>query len=164
MDFLPGLEGEGLPRVLACFTAALLEKKPMKLVDGGNSKRTFLAVEEAIEALQLMLEKPGKSQNQIFNLGHPGNETTIVGLAEMMRNLTAELTEDMSYRSHPLQSVSAREFYGEGYADSDRRMPSIDHARKQLGWEPKKRLREILRPILQDAIKTHLSLSVQRAQ
>ncbi len=164
MDFLPGLEGEGLPRVLACFTAALLEKRPLSLVDGGKAKRTFLAVEEAVAALRLMLERPSKAHNQIFNLGHPGNETTILGLAERMRELMAELTEDMSYLHHPLVSVSAHDFYGAGYEDSDRRMPRVDRARLQLGWEPKKNLNEILRPILRDAIATHLSLSVHNAQ
>ena len=164
MDYLPGLEGGGIPRVLACFTAALLDKQPLTLVDGGHARRTFMAVEEAVDALRLMLERPDKARNQIFNLGHPGNETTIRGLAEMMREITAELTCDQTYFNHPMVEVPALEFYGEGYVDSDRRMPSIERARQLLKWNPQKDLREILRPVLAEAFRAYLSLSAQKAQ
>lgn len=154
MDFLPGREGEGLPRVLACFTAALLDKRPLPLVDGGGARRTFLAVEEAVHALSLMLERPGLAKNQVFNLGNPGNETTIRGLAETMRSIAADITGDAAYRSLPLEFVSALAFYGEGYADSDRRMPRIDKALRLLGWEPKEALPDILRRTLEHAFGT----------
>ncbi len=155
MDFLPGREGEGLPRVLACFTSALLDRRPLPLVDGGAARRTFLAVEEAVGALARMLERPGAARNQIFNLGHPGNETTIRGLAEMMRSAAAGLTGDEAYLSLPLESVSAMDFYGEGYADSDRRMPRIGKAMRLLEWEPREGLPSILRRTLEHAFSIH---------
>jgi UDP-apiose/xylose synthase len=164
MDYLPGLEAEGLPRVLACFTAALLDKRPLTLVDGGHARRTFMAVEEAVEALRLMLEQPGMARNKVFNLGHPGNEVTIRGLAELMRDVAAEVSGDEAYLNHPLVDVPALEFYGEGYVDSDRRMPRIDRAVKLLGWAPQKGLRDILRHVLEDAFRSYLSLSAQKAQ
>ena len=155
MDFLPGREGEGLPRVLACFTAALLDKRPLPLVDGGGARRTFLAVEEAVQALGLMLERPGLAKNQIFNLGNPANETTIRGLAELMRATAAEISGDASYLALPLEYVSAQAFYGDGYADSDRRMPRIDKALRLLGWEPKQDLPQILSKTLGHAFGTY---------
>ena len=33
--------------------------------------------------------------------------------------------------------VSSGDFYGKGYQDIDRRVPSIDKARRILRWEPK---------------------------
>lgn len=155
MDYLPGRDGDGLPRVLACFTAALLDRRPLTLVDGGRSRRTFLAVEEAVEAVRLMLDKPGLAKGKVFNLGNPDNETTIRGLAEMMREIAAETAGDGSLAALPLVDVPALEFYGEGYADSDRRMPRIDRARQLLGWSPRLGLREILRRVLEDAFRTH---------
>jgi UDP-apiose/xylose synthase len=151
MDFLPGRDGEGVPRVLACFTSALLDRKPLSLVDGGHARRTFLAVEEAVQAIRLMLENPGMARDRHFNLGNPGNETTIRGLAETMRELAVEVTGDKSYAAIPLREVSALDFYGPGYADSDRRLPRIDRAVRLLGWEPKKDLRDILRHVLREA-------------
>jgi UDP-apiose/xylose synthase len=155
MDFLPGREGEGLPRVLACFTAALLDRRPLPLVDGGLARRTFLAVEEAVGALRLMLDRPEAARNQIFNLGNPRNETTIRGLAEAMRAAAAGVTGDSGYLSLPLETVSAEAFYGEGYADSDRRMPRIGKAARLLGWEPREPLPAILRRTLEHAFAIH---------
>lgn len=164
MDFLPGREGEGLPRVLACFTAALLDRRPLPLVDGGHARRTFLAVEEAVEALSLMLERPGAARNQIFNLGHPGNETTIRGLAESMREAAARVTGDPAYLSLPLVDVPAAEFYGEGYADSDRRMPRIGKAMRLLGWEPREALPSILKRTLEHAFSIHAPRAASAAR
>jgi UDP-apiose/xylose synthase len=155
MDFLPGREGEGLPRVLACFTAALLDRRPLPLVDGGSARRTFLAVEEAVQALARMLERPEAARNRIFNLGNPANEATIRALAETMRAAAADITGDPAYLSLPLETVTAASFYGEGYADSDRRMPRIDRALRLLGWEPRESLPSILRRTLEHAFSIH---------
>src|SRR5262249_39117947 len=35
MDYLPGRDGDGIPRVLACFMSALINGRPLQLVDGG---------------------------------------------------------------------------------------------------------------------------------
>ena len=85
MDFIPGIDGpsEGVPRVLACFSNVssikcinvtslsygffiadvvtvagwqnLLRREPLKLVDGGESQRTFIYIKDAIEAVLLMI-------------------------------------------------------------------------------------------------------------
>ena len=36
-----------------------------------------------------------------------------------------------------MKDVQAKDFYGEGYDDSDRRIPDITKAKKLLGWCPK---------------------------
>ncbi|XP_022637969.1 UDP-D-apiose/UDP-D-xylose synthase 1-like isoform X2 [Vigna radiata var. radiata] len=37
----------------------------------------------------------------------------------------------------PTIDVSSKEFYGEGYDDSDKRIPDMTIINKQLGWNPK---------------------------
>jgi UDP-apiose/xylose synthase len=155
MDYLPGHDGEGVPRVLACFTGALIDKSPLTLVEGGHAKRTFLAIEEAIGALLAMLRQPERAQNRVFNLGNPNNEVTIRELAETMRQIAAEITGDAAYSDLPLIDVPALEFYGEGYADSDRRMPDITKAQQNLGFAPKTTLPEMLRNILSESFVTY---------
>jgi UDP-apiose/xylose synthase len=144
MDFLPGYDGEGIPRVLASFMAALIDRQPLRVVDGGTARRTVLAIDDAVAALELMLANPDAARNQVFNLGNPDNEVTIWELAESMRRTYAKITGDASYEDHPIVSVPALEFYGPGYEDCDRRMPSIDHAMTRLGWRPTKPLDTIL--------------------
>lgn len=144
MDYIPGYDGEGVPRVLACFLGALLEGKPMRLVDGGNARRTIVSIHDAIHAVLLMLTHSDKAQNQIFNVGNRANEVSMAELAELMRTTYAKVTGDSSFLNHPIEYVSGLEFYGEGYEDCDRRMPNLDKASQLLGWTPKRSLEDIL--------------------
>ena len=145
MDFIPGRDGEGLPRVLACFMTALLDQQPLQLVDGGGAYRTITYIDDAVEALMLMLEKPEGSTNQIFNVGNRGGEVTMKELAHMMREVAAEITGRQEFREHPIEDISAEKFYGTGYEDCDRRVPDIRKAEARLGWKAKTSLRETLR-------------------
>jgi UDP-apiose/xylose synthase len=140
MDFIPPLDGEGVPRVLACFMEALLYGRPLPLVDGGSNRRVFTCIEDAVDAILRMVSQPEKAQGQIFNIGHPGNEVSIRELAALMIGLYAEMTGVTGCA----KTVRARDFYGEGYDDCDRRIPDISRARRLLGWEPKTALRETL--------------------
>lgn len=144
MDYIPGRDGDGIPRVLACFMTALMDNTPLKLVDGGKAMRTILSIHEAVEALELMLQKPDKAQNQIFNLGNRNNEVTMEELAKLMRKVYADITGDPSYLDHAIEVVASESFYGKGYEDCDRRMPDISKAQTLLGWNPKRGLEEIL--------------------
>jgi UDP-apiose/xylose synthase len=145
MDFIPGRDGDGVPRVLACFMTALLDGKPMQLVDGGHAYRTITYIDDAVDALVAMLEQPEKSQNQIFNVGNRAGEVTIRELAHLMRDVAAEITGKESFRNHPIEEISGEEFYGKGYEDCDRRVPDIRKAESLLGWKAKTDLRETLR-------------------
>jgi UDP-apiose/xylose synthase len=136
MDYIPGVDGQGVPRVLACFMEALLKNKPLYLVDGGRSKRTFTYIDDAVDALIRMLDRPERAQNQIFNIGHPSNETSIAELASRMAALYRELAPKMVHPRLEIKTISSKDFYGEGYEDSDRRVPDISKARLLLQWEP----------------------------
>ncbi|RVW98952.1 UDP-D-apiose/UDP-D-xylose synthase 2 [Vitis vinifera] len=137
MDFIPGIDGpsEGVPRVLACFSNNLLRHEPLKLVDGGQSQRTFVYIKDAIEAVFLMIDNPSRANGHIFNVGNPNNEVTVKQLAEMMTEV-------------PTVDVSSKEFYGEGYDDSDKRIPDMTIINKQLGWNPKTSLWDLLESTL----------------
>jgi UDP-apiose/xylose synthase len=145
MDFLPGIDGEGVPRVLACFMDALLSQKPLKLVDGGRNRRTFTAISDAVDAVMAILAQRHNATGRIFNIGNPNNETTIAGLAKTMIALYRELRPGVADFPYATQTVTSSEFYGEGYEDSDRRIPDITLAKKLLGWTPSIGLEEVLR-------------------
>jgi UDP-apiose/xylose synthase len=144
MDYLPGHDGEGIPRVLACFMTALIDRVPMQLVDGGTARRTILSIDDAMNAIMLMLQNPGRSKNHIFNLGNPDSEVTIRELALLMRRIYASITDDATYLDHPVIDIPAEAFYGPGYEDCDRRMPNIGLAKQLLGWSPEKSLEQTM--------------------
>jgi UDP-apiose/xylose synthase len=152
MDFLPGIDGEGIPRVFACFMDALLFNKPMQLVDGGKNRRTFCAISDAVDAIVGILERPGAVKNEIINIGNPDNEIFIVHLADMMRSLYGELCPKK--RDIPeIITVSSADFYGKGYEDCDRRAPDISKAQQLLGWKPKTGIKTAVRETMASYIR-----------
>lgn len=143
MDFIPGIDGEGVPRVLACFIDALLFGKPLQLVNGGSQKRAFTAIDDAIDAIVKIITQPHRAQQQIFNIGNPDNEITIRGLAEQMITIYTSLYPDMKIHTTPI-TIPAEQLYGKGYDDSDRRVPDITKAQQLLKWKPTVPLYDIL--------------------
>lgn len=143
MDYIPGSDGEGVPRVLACFMKSLLYNKPLKLVDGGLSRRCFTFIKDAVDAFVQILENPEISNQQIFNIGNPKNEITIKDLAYLMIELYEQIAPRGSFTAGT-EIISSLEFYGKGYEDSDRRVPDISKIQNMLGWKPETDLRKAL--------------------
>lgn len=156
MDFIPGRERDGVPRVLACFMKALLDREPMQLVDGGHAYRTITSIHDAVDAMMLMFSKPEAAQGEIFNIGAGQNELTIRELATRMCEVYAEVTGDVSYRHHPIIDVSATQFYGAGgYEDCDRRVVDASLAQDKLGWRPSRSIDVILRETVRHYYETY---------
>ena len=142
MDYIPGIDGEGVPRVIACFMDALLFNKPLKLVDGGKNRRTFTYIDDAVDAVMAMLVRPERAKKHIFNIGNPANELSIEDLAHTMSAIYKKLVPN-AYLPEIID-VTGLEFYGKGYEDSDRRIPDIHNAQTLLGWNPVVPLSEAL--------------------
>ena len=141
MDFMPGVDGEGIPRVLANFSTALLRGEPLKLVNGGKAKRCFTSVHDAVDFLFALFavgadpKRCGGVLSQAFNVGNPANELSIAELAGKMRSIFAKVRGvDVSTLPEP-QVVSGEEDYGVGYDDSMRRLPSVVKAESLLGFK-----------------------------
>lgn len=152
MDFMPGVDGEGIPRVLANFSTALLRGEPLKLVNGGVARRSFTSVYDAVDFMfalfsagsgrQLnMAEAGGKSVvddspafSQAFNVGNPDNELSVSELARLMRKIYAEI-KGVAVETIPEPVVvDGEDYYGRGYEDSLRRLPSVLKAESLLGF------------------------------
>jgi UDP-apiose/xylose synthase len=150
MDFVPGMDGEGVPRVLACFMSALLQGEELCLVDGGGQRRSFIAIDEFVAGVLRIVEQRSACRGQIINLGNPANDVTIRELAETLaahfcrRVPTAPLAR--------FREVSAESFYGPGYDDSERRIPDITKARTLLDWHPSRTLDDMLPEIIDDYV------------
>ena len=155
IDFLLH-EREGIPRVFSFFMDALLNGGQMQLVDGGTHRRCYTYIDDAIECTCRMVENPGGvCDRQIFNVGSPYNEVSIRQMAEMMREIYAQKWRKDGQPLPDIVSVPGEEFYGEGYEDSDRRIPDITKARTLLGWEPKWRFRELLEATMKYYVEEH---------
>jgi UDP-apiose/xylose synthase len=148
MDFLPGVDGEGVPRVLACFIRALFQGEPLRLVDGGQARRSFIHVDEFIQGVLRTLERPEAMRGHVLNLGNPNNDISILDLARRL----IDVFEQRTGRKHEagVQCISALELYGPGYDDVSRRIADISKARRLLDFAPRLGLDEMLPPIMDD--------------
>ncbi|KAL6551279.1 UDP-D-apiose/UDP-D-xylose synthase 2 [Orobanche minor] len=128
MNFIPGIDGpsEGVLRVIACFSDNLLKREPLKLVDGGQSQR---------------------ANGHIFNVGNPNNEVTVKKLAEMMTQIYAKVSGEAALDTSTVD-VSSKDFHGEEYDDTDMRIPDMTIINRQLGWDPKTSLSDLLESTL----------------
>jgi UDP-apiose/xylose synthase len=145
MDFIPGVDGpqDSVPRVLACFSNNLMKGEPLKLVDGGESQRTFIYIKDAIEAVQRMIENPKRANGHIFNVGNPHNEVTVRELAELMTDVYCKVSGQPRPAVATID-VTSQEFYGVGYDDSDKRIPDMTIIKRQLEWEPQTSLYDLM--------------------
>ena len=119
MDYLIEEPDAGTPRVFASFMSALLYDHPMYLVDGGENRRSFTHISDAVSAMVYVLEGPERYNREVVNIGTPGNETSIHDFAHLMRDIYAERSPDGELP--PIESVSGEEFYGARSPRSPRR-------------------------------------------
>jgi len=129
----------GSSRAITQLILNLVEGTPIKLIDGGEQKRCFTDISDAIEALFRIIEnKDGKCDGQIINIGSPTNEASIKELAEM---LVAKFDQHPQRAKFPpfagYNLIESKAVYGDGYQDVQHRRPSIKNAKRLLDWEPK---------------------------
>ncbi len=130
-------EKEGSSRVVTQFISSLMRGDAIRLVDGGEQKRCFTYVDDGISGLMKVIENRNDVCNgQIFNIGNPKNEATIKELAHKLRDIFVAFPGNSGKKASEIVEVSSKDFYGKGYQDIDRRVPSIKKAREILGWEP----------------------------
>lgn len=131
-------------RVATLFLSNILHGRDIVLVGGGQQKRTFLYIDDAIDALARIIDnKDGSADGRIINIGHPGNEASIAELAEMMVDIVSTYPEYRDIRNQvKIRSEAGETHYGKGYQDVPRRVPKIENAKKYLGWAPTTSTRE----------------------
>ncbi len=161
IDFLPS-EEEGFPRVFSFFMDALLYGKPLYLVNGGDQKRCYTYIKDATDAhLRIIENEGGSCSKQIFNIGSDENETSIEGLAKTMFHLYNTYFGRNASSNSTFESISGDEFYGEGYDDSDRRLPNSKKIRELTGWSPYYSLEAMLKETMGYYIARHENVVIQ---
>ena len=129
---------EGSSRVFTQFLSNVLYRRPIKLVDGGSQKRSFTYIDDAIEALLTILEnKDACASRRIFNIGNPHNCISIRELAQRTIRIAQEfpVLRDAA-KTTEIVDISAGEYYGKYYQDIQVRVPNIEAAGRDLGWQP----------------------------
>jgi nucleoside-diphosphate-sugar epimerase len=153
-------EKEGSSRVVTQFISNLFLGESIKLVDGGLQKRCFTYIDDGVACLIKIIEnKDGKCDGQIFNIGNPNNEATVKELAEKLKAMfVAHPSTAHVKKVSEITEVYSKDYYGEGYQDIDRRVPSIKKAKELIGWAPKVDLDTALKKTLDYYLESNLKV------
>jgi UDP-glucose 4-epimerase len=123
----PGQVGEG---AVHHFITRGLQNQDVIIHGDGDQIRSWCYVDDLIDGVLLSIEKPEAIGNS-FNIGNPRGTITINGLALAVVRVT--------------YSKSKIVYLPKTYVDVELRIPNIEKAKKQLGYEPKIDLEEGLR-------------------
>ncbi|MEG1641596.1 MAG: bifunctional UDP-4-keto-pentose/UDP-xylose synthase [Synergistaceae bacterium] len=124
----------------------VLYRGKISLVNGGEQRRSFTWIGDAIDGLLAVMEnKDGKAKSEIFNIGNPANNYSIKELAEM---IIEEMKKFPCYKEKAdkaiLEIIPADTYYGKTYDDMQNRVPSVEKMEKILGWKPSTDMRELI--------------------
>jgi UDP-glucose 4-epimerase len=128
-----GQYGMVVPR----FVRAAIKNEPIPVHGDGLQARCFGHVLDIVEGLTKVLETP-ECFGQVVNLGN-NQEVTIKELAEKAIAMT-ESTSEIRY-------IPYEEAYGEGFEDMRRRVPSLEKAKRLVGYEPTRTLDDIINDV-----------------
>ncbi len=131
-----GQYGMVVPR----FVQAALRNEPIEVHGDGTQSRCFGHVADVIDGLCKVL---GSSEclGQVINLGND-EEVSITQLAERSIALTGSNSK--------IRYVPYSEVYGEGFEDMQRRVPSLEKAKRLVGYKPTRGLDDIINDVARE--------------
>jgi nucleoside-diphosphate-sugar epimerase len=140
----------GSSRVVSQFIGNILRGETIQLVNGGQQRRSFIDIDDGMACLlKIIANENGCAEQTIFNIGNPANDISIRELAELLLELIKAYPRYASYAEKiQLETINSDNYYGKGYQDVERRMPSIKRAQQQLNWQPHIDIKTSLKKIL----------------
>ncbi len=123
--------------VVPNFIKAALRNEPIYVHGDGNQQRCFGHVLDIVEGLTKAIETP-ECFGQVVNFGN-NEEISIKGLAEKAIEMTGSTSE--------IKYLSYDEVYGEGFEDMQRRVPSLEKAKRLVGYQPTRTLETIINDV-----------------
>lgn len=109
------------------FVEGAIRNQSLEIFGTGEQIRSWCYVEDMIQAVSLILVSP-KAIGQIYNIGNPEETLTVLELAKKVIKIA--------------NSKSKIVFRKRNYPDVELRIPSIEKAKRELGFEPKTDLDE----------------------
>ena len=135
-----GKYGMVLPR----FVSAALAGEPLVVHGDGTQKRCFCSVLDVVEGL-IRVSRAPEAAGKVMNLGSD-DEIAIGDLARRVLELTGS--------NSPVALKSYEEVFGPDFEDMHRRVPSLERARRLIGWKPVYTIDDIIRQVIDDKRKT----------
>jgi len=123
----PRLDERGYGSVVANFIRQALRGDPLTVHGDGQQTRCFTYIDDTVAGTLLASDAKG-AIGEAFNIGS-STETSILELAQRIKRLTRSKVS--------ISFVPYEAYYGEGFEDTRRRVPSGEKAKCLLGFTPK---------------------------
>jgi UDP-glucose 4-epimerase len=133
--------------VVPNFVKSAINNEPLIVHGDGTQSRCFGHVLDIVEGLTRAIESP-ECFGQVINFGND-EEVSIKGLAEKAIAMTGSTSE--------IRYIPYTEAYGEGFEDMQRRIPSLEKAKRLVGYQPTRTLEDIINDVAEqfrDELKT----------
>ena len=136
----PGLDKlsneEGTSRLVTQLLSDIIHKNQLTLVDGGGQSRSFTDIRDGIDALVKIIEQPTITNKKIYNIGNPENECSVKEFAQLLLEALHAQFNWFDVASVNIIERAGADYYGTGYQDVMRRVPSISSISADLNWMP----------------------------
>ncbi|MBA3601397.1 MAG: GDP-mannose 4,6-dehydratase, partial [Acidobacteria bacterium] len=123
--------------VVPNFVKSAVRGEPLIVHGDGGQSRCFGHVLDVVEGLTKAIETPA-CFGQVMNIGN-AEEVTIKQLAEKAIELTGSQSE--------IKYIPYEKAYGEGFEDMRRRVPSLEKAKRLIGYQPTRTLELIINDV-----------------
>ena len=125
--------------VVPKFVKNALLNHPIRVYGDGKQSRCFTYVSDVVDGIiKLMNNK--NAEGEIFNIGND-EEITIEDLAKKIKKMTNSKSK--------IVYVKYEDAYESGFEDMRRRVPDLSKINKLIGYEPKVKLNELLKRIIE---------------
>lgn len=109
--------------VVPRFFEACLSNRPLEVFGDGSQERSFCDVKDFVPALVAFQES--KITGETLNIGNLNNRTTILNLAERIKNLTQS--------NAPIELIDPKKKFGSLYMEGGEKLANTQKAQKLLG-------------------------------
>ena len=123
--------------VVPNFVKSAIKGEPLTVHGDGTQSRCFGHVLDVVEGLTKAIETP-ECFGQVMNLGND-EEVSIKDLAVRAIAMTDSDSE--------IRYIPYAEAYGEGFEDMQRRVPSLEKAKKLIDYKPTRTLEDIINDV-----------------
>lgn len=126
--------------VVPNFIKSALSNKPLNVYGDGTQARCFGHVLDIVEGLAKAIEN-SECFGQVINFGN-NEEISILDLAKRVVEKTGSKSE--------IRFLTYDEVYGEGFEDMQRRVPSLEKAKRLVGYQPTRTLDNIITDVVEE--------------
>ncbi len=121
-----------------------LTNQPITVFGSGSQRRTFTHVKDIVNGFVLLMDAD-LPNNEIFNIGNPANEYSVLEVAKIVKEMTGTSAE--------VVHVDPKDVYGKDYEEAWNKIPDITKIYSAVGWRPQYPFHAIVQEIIDDCKK-----------